>query len=51
MPVIKNKTVCDFTCKAERLIEKTLLRKIFNTKNSLKDRIFMYIFLTTSVSL
>ncbi len=51
MPIIKNKTVCDFTCKAEKLVEKTILRKIFDTKNTLKDRIYMYIFLFTSVVL
>jgi hypothetical protein len=51
MVTIKNKTVCGITCKAEKLIEKTLLKKIFDTKNTLKDRVFMYIFLVSSISL
>ncbi len=51
MPLSENKAVCDFACKAEKLVEKTILKKLFNTKNTLRDRVFMYIFLTASISL
>ena len=51
MSIIKNKTVCSFACKAEKLVEKTVLKKLFDTKNTLKDRVFMYIFLVSSISL
>jgi hypothetical protein len=51
MPLSKNKALCGFACKAEKIVEKTVLRKLFDTKNTLRDRVFMYIFLTASISL
>ncbi len=48
---IWNKNIIAFTHKAEKIIDRILAKKIYDSKNTLKDRIFMYIFLFTSITL
>ena len=48
---IWNKNIIALTNKAEKFIDRILAKKVYDSKNTLKDRVFMYIFLFTSVTL